>query len=150
MRQEVLPVTNTKKLVSITDNMPMTDKNTDKEPKRRRRMTQFQDVPPAVRRTVTEFLQPTVMQQATLRSSHSMMATDRKILNELKQAEDDPLFQEMVQRQLNISTSHYHTNLQKYTKTPGIWETYRYFWDDSKPFPDQGPNTGGGQGPITT
>lgn len=127
----------------------MSDKNTDKAPKRRRRITQLQDVPPEARRRIVEYLQPTPLQQAELRSSHAIMAGDRNILNELKQAEDDPMFQDIVQRQLNISTSHYKRAVEQYTKAPGIWESYRYFWDDSKPYPDQPGGTGGG-GPITT
>lgn len=129
-------------------------KNTDKP--RQRRITQFQDVPPEVRAEITEFLQPPhihkyAVSQAGLRNAYMSYASDRNILKELEDAGDDPMFTDMVKRQMERSKSHYSRRLAEATKAPGIWETYRYFWDEHYPFPDQDDNQGaGGNNPITS
>lgn len=109
----------------------------------------FQDVPPEVRAGITEYLQPPVAEQQSLRTRYQTMANDRNFRKEFETMEDDPMLIDMAKRQEQASRSHYHRQLERVTKTPGIWETYRYFWDESKPFPDQ-PGGSGGSGPITT
>ncbi len=115
----------------------------------------FQDLDPGLRHEIVEYLQPTNLQQADLRARYMMMAGDRQALKEFIDEEDDPMYRDEVtsflERQAEKSKSRYHENLKRVTSAPGKWETYRYFWDDSKPYPDQGPNPGPGSGgPITT
>lgn len=123
----------------------------DKEkqpPKPRRRRTQFQDIPPETRRTVTEYLQPPTQEQGMLRHRYLTMRNDEEFAKQWAELDDDPMTRNVAERQARTSRSRYHQLLEKLTKTPGIWETYRYFWDSSKPFPDQRPG-GGGYGPDT-
>lgn len=122
-----------------------------KDDKTKRRKTQFQDLEPGIRKEIVEYLQPTTRQQANLRAQYAVMAGDRKALKEFQEAEDDPIFTDFVKRQYERSRSWYHKRLAELSSAPGKWEMYRYFWDDSKPFPDQGPHPpSGGSGPLTT
>lgn len=115
----------------------------------------FQDLDPGLRHEIVEYLQPTNMQQAELRARYMMMAGDRNALKAFSEDADDAFFGNEImgflERQAQRSKTRYHENLERVTSAPGKWETYRYFWDDSKPYPDQGPNPGPGSGgPITT
>jgi hypothetical protein len=136
-----------KKLIShlLNIHLTMTDD------KKRRRKTQFQDLEPGIRKDIVEYLQPTVTQQANLKAQYAVMAGDRNALKEFEEMGDDPMFTDIVRRQYERSKSWYHKTLERIASAPGKWEMYRYFWDDSKPFPDQGPNPpAGGSGPLTT
>lgn len=117
-----------------------------------RRKTQFQDLESSIRKTITEYLQPTNMQQAGLRSAYRLMAEDRNLVKEFAaETDDDPAFLRIMKRQAERTKSRYHSQLEKAVAIPSKWETYRYFWDDSKPFPDQGPHPPpGASGPITS
>lgn len=111
----------------------------------------FQNLHPDLRKHITEFLQPTQQQQNRLANKYYTMARDGALLKQFQDAGDDPMFIDMLKRSLKQSRSHYHEYLEKVSNAPQIWESYRYFWDDSTPFPDQGPNPGtGGNAPITT
>lgn len=114
-------------------------------------MTKLQDIPPEVRKRVTEYLQPPSRDQTRLEVEYQLMAANR---NQLRAMERHPMLYDtfeanLARRALEQSKSNYHAHLERVTKAPGIYETYRHFWDDSRPFPDQGPGGGGyGGGPF--
>lgn len=132
----------------------MADKNADKRPKdanprRRRRITQFQDLEPSLRREIVSYLQPTPLQQHGLRVLFEDMAEMTQLR---KEAEELSVNRPIIQSTKNhekAAKTRYQKRLEEVTKTPGIWETYRYFWDETKPFPDQDGGGGGGY-PLTT
>lgn len=129
----------------------MPPKKEQKTDKPRRRVLQFQDLEPGIRRHIIEFLQPPIAQQQSLRSRYESFANARNTRRAMEQMEDDPMFVDMAKREEKALKSHYHKLLEKTTKVPGIHETYGYFWDEKRPFPDQeGGAGGGGAGPITT
>lgn len=107
-----------------------------------------QKLPSSVRRYATEFLQPTHSQQNQLRDQYSEWRTQNMFANTL--ASVGWTDQERHFRQLSeVAKTRYHELLQKYTSSGGLHETYQYFWDDEKPWPDQPGGTGGG-GVITS
>lgn len=132
----------------------MDKKNADKKPKeapprRRRRVTHFQDLEPGIRREIVSYLQPTPLQQHSLR----VLFEERAEMTQLrKEAEQLSVNRPIIQSTKNheeAAKTRYKTKLEEVTKAPGIYETYRYFWDDSFPYPDQAGGGGGGY-PLTT
>lgn len=111
----------------------------------------FQNLPEATRKRVVEYLQPPNMDQAALQAQYGRMAEYRNIINE-GWTDDDPIARQQIERMHERAKTTYQKSLERLTKVPGIHETYNYFWDDSKPFPDQRqpPPPGGGIGPITS
>jgi hypothetical protein len=120
-------------------------------PLKRRRRTQFQDLEPAIRREIISYLQPTYAQQYSLGVLYETKAELSMLRRQAESLAHRPIYQKLLTHEKE-ETEAYKAKLKEVTKTPGIWETYRYFWDDSKPFPDQGsgPGSGGQTGPITS
>lgn len=132
----------------------MADKNADKKPKdalprRRRRVTQFQDLEPGIRREIVSYLQPTPLQQHGLRVLFENKTEATQLRKEAEELSTNRPIIQSTKNQEQAAKTRYRTRLQEVTKAPGIYETYRYFWDDSFPYPDQAGGGGGGY-PITT
>lgn len=132
----------------------MADKNADKKPKdalprRRRRVTQFQDLEPGIRREIVSYLQPTPLQQHGLRVLFENKTEATQLRKEAEELSTNRPIIQSTKNQEQAAKTRYRTRLQEVTKAPGIYETYRYFWDDSFPYPDQDGGGGGGY-PITT
>lgn len=132
----------------------MADKNADKKPKearprRRRRVTQFQDLEPGLRREIVSYLQPTPLQQDSLRVLFEARAEATHLRKEAEELSTNRPIIQSTKNQEKAAQTRYKTKLEEVTKAPGIYETYRYFWDDSFPYPDQAGGGGGGY-PITT
>jgi hypothetical protein len=113
---------------------------------------QFQDMPPEVRAEIVEYLQPTISDQEELRERYQIWREDEASAKWVQSLGPEWIQQlEKEKQQAKRSKSNYHELLEKTSKIPGIWHTYRYFWDKSKPFPDQGPDpSSSGSSPITT
>lgn len=108
----------------------------------------LQDLPRSVRMRITEFLQPSYRQQNQLSSQYREWKNDelmRRTMEELGWVDDVQTYKEMEEQ----NKAKYKDSLTKFTKAPGIYETYQYFWDDEYPWPDQDGGTGGGR-PITS
>jgi hypothetical protein len=107
-----------------------------------------QDLPPAIRKNVTEFLPPTYRQQDQLSAQYFQWRSDDLFA---KTAADEGWTDtaEMFEKDAKRNKAKYHQMLENFTKAPGIHETYKYFWDDDKPWPDQNGGNGGGR-PITS
>ena len=132
----------------------MADKNADKKPRdanprRRRRITQFQDLEPALRREIVSYLQPTPSQQQGLRILFEEKAEWTHLRKEAEQLSTNRPIVQATKNQEKAAKTRYQHRLEQVMKMPGIHETYRYFWDESKPFPDQDGGDGGGA-PLTT
>jgi hypothetical protein len=108
-------------------------------------------MPESVRKTVTEYLQPPLRDQQQLRQEYHNYRFDEEF-SKVSEELGFTMNADFDKRQAEIKKGHYQRHLERVTKTPGIHETYNYFWDDSKPFPDQGPGGAGGwgSGPITS
>jgi len=118
-------------------------------PKRQKQQQKrkLQDLPISVRKSIVEFLQPTYRQQDELKQRYFDWQSEtafRKLIQGTAWEEAD-VPGELEQR----NKDEYQKLFQRYTKAPGIYDTYQYFWDDEYPWPDQ--NGGGGSGrPITS
>jgi hypothetical protein len=131
---------------------PKKDKKSKKEPQ----PVGFRDLPPAVRKNVTEFLQPTVKQQERLNRSYELYARQRNSVKFLESNPDmllvraQPGYLDKEREWAENMKGWYERDKERYTKAPGIHETYSYFWDDRETWPDQGPDPDMGGGDIIT
>lgn len=128
----------------------------DKKPKQEPNPVTWRDLPPSVRKNMVEFLQPTVKQQEKLSKSYTMYA---RAQNDVKRHEKHPNlellrevpgFMDRERQWMDMTKKWYERDKERYTRAPGIYLTYNFFWDDDMPWPDQGPDPDIGGGDIIT
>jgi hypothetical protein len=108
----------------------------------------IKDVPAELRMRVVEFLPPNQHQQAVL-------TADYKFWREQEKVHQDAIFMNMPADYLKMG-EYYTKNAEKWYKqrrdlfmsAPSLHETYDFFWDKDRPWPDQGPDPD--HGPIST
>ena len=116
----------------------------------------WRDLPPAVRKNMTEFLQPTVQQQEKLGTTYERYAEQRNRVKfyethpNLILVREQPGYIASERRWMETTKKWYNRDKEMYMQAPGIHETYSFFWDDDEPFPDQGPDPDMGGGDMLT
>jgi hypothetical protein len=129
----------------------------DKKPKQEPKPVTWRDLPPSVRKNMVEFLQPTVKQQEDLRRSYGIYGRSRDAVKRAETLPDPTIWDDIRPNYLNeerewrdTTKNWYERDKERYTRAPGIYETYKFFWDDDRPWPDQGPDPDIGGGDMLT